>query len=62
MIKINANERFTAVEQCRMFNVDISDQMDPKDIRGNNKTKYNTNNRSGINFPQTNFFVQQFQH
>ena len=37
MIKIDANERFTPVEQCRMFNVDISEQMNPKDIRGDNK-------------------------
>ena len=37
MITIDANERFTPVEQCRMFNVDMSELMDPKDIRGNNK-------------------------
>ena len=37
MIKIKANERFTEVEQCRMFNVDMSEHMDPKNIRGDNK-------------------------
>ena len=37
MIKIDANERVTPVEKCRMFNVDMSELMDPKDIRGENK-------------------------
>jgi len=37
MIETDPNKRFTEVEQCRMFNVDMSEHMDPKNIRGDNK-------------------------